>query len=294
MPHLNAATCSTFGSGLLILILLCGNNAAANDIAREVRVGSQGPDLSNGGFLELGLGLELSNNLRVQEDPDKTDNFQLEGAPSISGAFRYRGFFAGFTEGSFDGINIGYNFYSSDFWSYDLLLSSFQGELNIDVDEIEDSDSEAARNRKLLNRDTFYNGAGFRATRYYNDYILQLRLVSDIHHGNGYQATGRVGRHLQLGNWNLHAVGGLVYDSSKLSQYLWGVTAEEATERFPEYTLGGGFRFQLEGGGLYPLTKDWVFRSILRYTWYPEDVFQSPLIDDHFSLSLGGSLNYVF
>ena len=282
--------------GILLIgtsLLVCAS-AMASDIAREVRVGATGPDSSDGGYLEIGALYEMSNQLRVQEDPSKTDDIEIEIALSVSGAFRYRGFFAGFAEGTFDGLNLGYNFYVSRHWSYDLLLSSFNGQLNLDYDEIGDGDSEAARDRKLLNRDTFYNGFGLRATRYYNDYVMQFRLVADVHRGNGYQASARIGRHSQISNWNVHAVAGLVYDSSDLGQYLWGVGPDEATERFPEHQVDGGVRFQLEAGGLYPLSRDWVFRSLLRYTLYPRDVVDSPLIDDSFSLSIGGSINYVF
>lgn len=274
--------------------LLVSTCAFASDIAREVRVGATGPDTSNGGFLEIGASFELLNHHRVQEDPSSTDEIGAEIDLSISGAFSYRGLFAGFTEGSFDGFNIGYNFYAGQHWSYDLLLSSFNGALNVEYDKIGNGDSEAARDRKLLNRDTFYNGFGLRATRYFNDYVAQFRLVADVHGGNGYQASARIGRHSQISNWNVHAVAGLVYDSSDLGQYLWGVSSDEATERFPEHQVDDGVRFQFEAGGLYPLSRDWVFRTMLRYTLFPPDVVDSPLINHSFSLSVGGSINYVF
>jgi len=282
---------SLFGLALSTLVTPMVN---ATDIAREVRVGATGPEGSNSIFLELGLGVEARNQLRVQENPDKTDDLEINFELTVSGGIKYRGFFAGFTEGSFDGLSIGYNLYTGSYWSYDLLLSSFKGEINSEYDEIDDNDTDAARERKLLNRDTFYNGFGLRATNYYGDNILQFRLVTDIHKGKGYQASARIGRHSQLSNWNVHAVAGLVYDSSELGQYLWGVSAKEATERFPEYKIDGGVRFQLEFGGLYPLSRDWVFRSLLRYTLYSSNVADSPLIDDNFSLGWNASVNYVF
>lgn len=266
----------------------------ANDIAREVRIGSVGADYSDGYYVEIGVGGSLGNTHKAQENPADDDEIYLELELLLSGEFRYKGFFGGFTEGTFDGINFGYNFFNTRRLSFDFLASSFNGELDIDYEEIEDSDSEAARTRKLLNRDTFYNGAGLRATAYLEDYILQFRLVSDIHRSNGLQGSARIGRHWQIRNWNFHAIGGFVYDSTDLNRYLWGVSEDEASERFPEYNPGAGWKFQFETGSVYPLRKDWVFRSLLRYTNFSKEVERSPLMVNPFSLSLGVSINYVF
>src|SRR5690606_10404319 len=118
---------------------------------------------------------------------------------------------------------------------------------------------EYLRNYAILHRDTWYTGAGMRVTHYVGPNIVQFRLVTDIHNGNGITSTARFGRAWQVKNWNFHGLGSLVYRSAKTNQYYFGISELEQTTRFPAYRPGSSVDVAFEVGVTYPLSEHWVF-----------------------------------
>lgn len=264
----------------------------AADIATDVRSGNGVPDSSNGGYFEIGATTGYLTSPRVIDDDD--DEGWGVGI-SLAGAYRYKGFFVEASQGTFDGLNLGYNFWNGQHWSADLLASSFNGILDTDnADTIDGRLTEAQRNSELIDQDSFYSGAGIRLTGYYGDYILQYRLVTDTHGGNGVTSTGRLGKSWQVKNWNFHGVVSAEYTSATTNRYWLGVGAAEATTRFPEYDPGASFSFNAEVGVTYPLGKDWVFRSFARYGLLSDEAKDSPLTDDDHWVLFVNSISYVF
>lgn len=265
--------------------------AFAADIATDVRAGSGAPDSSNGGYFELGPSATYGSNPRVNDSDEEGFNLSIE----LGGSYRYKGVFVEASQGSFDGLNLGYNFWNNQHWALDVLAFSISGSFDSkNVDRIDTSLTEAQRDSELEDRNTFYSGAGIRVTGYYADYILQYRLVTDTHGGNGVLSTARLGKSWQLKNWNFHGIVSAQYNSATSNRYWFGVNAEEATTRFPEYEPGTSVSFSAEVGVTYPLGKDWVLRSYARYGVLSSEAKNSPLTDDdHWALFVN-SISYVF
>src|SRR5690606_9694256 len=131
--------------------------------------------------------------------------------------------------------NLGYNLWSNEVWTVDLLASSGYGR-GVDSDNPDISFmSEEDRNLELKKRVYSFRGSGIRATAYFGDYIFQYRLLTDQFSDTGVVSTARLGRSWQIGNWNLHGLASLRYDSARTNQEAFGITASEATTLFPEY-----------------------------------------------------------
>jgi len=110
----------------------------------------------------------------------------------------------------------------------------------------------------------------------------------------GILANARLGQQWQRGNWNLNGYVGVRYYSPDISNYWFGITAEEATERFPSYTAKQAFVPEAEVGASYPLTRDWVFATQFRVEHNPTTVAKSPLVDGKFDTHFSLGIKYVF
>ena len=257
----------------------------AADIAGEVRNGEDGPDTSDGGFLEVGVGASLWNHPQVWND--HKGGYGL----IVSGAYRYKGLFVEAINGTADGVNLGYQLWNDDQWAVDLIgINATNGRTN----PIEPNLPETSRNLWLMDRQTALTGAGLRVTRYFDDYIFQFRVLNDIYNNRGNYGSARLGRSWQYRNWNFHAIGGIEYFDSQFGEHLVGVGADEATRAFPQYSPGSFAQVEGEVGVTYPMTEHWVFRATIRHTFLPDAVTNSPLYEDNYATSLFTSLNYVF
>lgn len=263
----------------------------AGDIAHEVRNGGSSP--GHNSYFELGAVTYIHTEYKTPKNPEKEINTNAGVSLIIGGAYHYKGLFLEAAYGSFDGLNIGYNLWSNNGWSVDLLAASVRGGLTSDND-IKVGDSDQIRSNKLLDRNTFYSGAGVRVTGYLGDYIMQYRLVSDTHGGNGISSSIRMGRHWQIQNWNFHGVAGIEYKSKKTNNYLWGISQAQATERFSEYEADAGFSPHAELGLAYPMSENWVFRTFARYEYLSSEAKDSPLVEKDYIVNLNVSINYVF
>lgn len=284
---------------LILTTVLAAGQSVAADIASDIRNGGDGPDTSDGGYLEVGLAVD-ARLLRNEAKPWITDG--VEGAGweanwntrlTFNGEFRFKGFFAEAARGSLDGMNLGYNVWNNDYWTVDLLASSGMGWGDTDNADIADY-SEELRNAELEKRKFSYRGSGLRATGYFGDYIFQYRLLTDPFADTGVVSTARLGRSWQLGNWNLHGLASLRYDSARTNLEAYGITAAEATARYPEYRPGSGFTYQVEAGATYPISKNWVFRTTARTYQQSDAAKDSPLRLYEKGIVLSSSISYVF
>lgn len=281
-----------FARATLILGCLFSISSFGADIASAVRPG--GEQLrEDGGYFELGVSLNYAQIARDHKERDDLEDFSI--GLSLAGEYRYKGFFVEAAQGSFDGLNLGYTLYETPTWSVDLLAASALGTLDSEDNNVNLTGlNEAQRNEAILERNTFYMGAGVRGTVYLDNYIVQARVVSDIYDDNGASATLRLGRGWQYRNWNFHAVASAEYGTDKTIQYLYGITPEEATTQFNAYKPNAALSFTGEVGVTYPVSENWVFRSALRYTAFPDEIEDSPLVDRDSDIYFFNSINYVF
>ncbi len=267
--------------------------AMASDIAREVRNAGESPLTEDGGYFEIGIVAGLGNQVAEQKNPEDNDNFGGSVGITLNGEYRYKGLFFEASQGSVDGLNFGYTLWNNNTWQLDFLAASVSGGYSTDND-INEDDTEQQRNEKLVDRNTFYTGTGFRITGYLEDYIIQYRLVTDTFDSNGFETSLRFGKHWQYRNWNFHGVVGGDYTSAKAGRYLWGIKADEASERFTAYEPGASVELQAELGLSYPINENLVFRTTARYTHFSDEKSNSPYIKDDHSASLFTTLTYVF
>ncbi|MCL1146408.1 MipA/OmpV family protein [Shewanella marinintestina] len=277
----------------VILCALCWGfprAVIASDIATSV-AGGVDDRLANGGYFELGASVYSVNKVDVRQ----TEHQTLEPSLLISGMYQYKGLFVEMVHQSQDGINLGFNFWNSENWSLDILAANLKTSWarpeGVDPAML----SEAGRNNYLMSEESLYIGAGFRATRYWDDhYVFQYRIVSDYFDGQGIQSSARLGKSWQVRNWNFHALASVEYSSSTLNQYLFGVTDEEATELFPAYKPGNSFSYGLELGVAYPISESLVFRAMYRMNVLSDEVTDSPFNESGYVSFFNASISYVF
>ena len=107
-------------------------------------------------------------------------------------------------------------------------------------------------------------------------------------------ASARYGRQWQLGNWNLQGILGVRFNSAQYNDYLFGVDAIEASERFPVYKPGNAWIPELELAASLPLSKNWVYTSRFRVTSFPGSVTDSPLVVEDHAVFWNTGIHYVF
>lgn len=270
--------------------------ALAGDIGNDIRDAEPSPSSENGGFLELGLIATFGRGIEAQlvEGDDTEYELRINLHPSINAGYRYNRLFVEASDSGFDGLNLGATLFANKTWSVDLLLANIAGEITIESDEPPAPVTEEERNSALLERDSLFIAAGTRVTGYFGDNIVQLRLVSDWYDDNGIQGSARVGRQVQLGNWNLQGIIGARYYSPRFNNYLYGVSSEDQTNRFSEYRAGNAWIPEIELGASVPINKDWVFSSRLRMRRYPNSITDSPLVAENTDATLITGVHYVF
>ncbi|OEG73462.1 structural protein MipA [Shewanella colwelliana] len=270
--------------------ILISSLAVASDIATTV-TGGVDNRLANGGYFELGASVYGINKVDIRQRDHQT----IQPSLLISGVYQYKGLFVEMIHQSQDGINLGFNIWNSDHWSLDILAANLKSTWSR-VDDVDPSTlTEAGRNAYLMSEESIYVGAGFRATRYWDDhYVFQYRIVSDYFDGQGIQSSARLGKSWQVRNWNFHALGSIEYSSSTLNRYLFGIDSDEATELLPEYRPDSSFSYGLELGVAYPLSESFVFRAMYRINVLSDEITDSPFNQaDHLSF-FNASISYVF
>ena len=249
------------------------------------------------------LGITETNLVDQNFQRINTTNSYLESNVEIQ--LRWNGFFyenpgrsQENVDGLFSGDAIGYNFYNSEHWAWDLYgVHAFgKGERVFQSDE----------ERLILRKDSNYR-VGVRATGYYSDYLAQIiatpiSLGSDI---DGFTASMSLRRTWLVKNWNFYGTIGINYQSADIVDYYWGVTEQESQlikqvlgnpdAPFDPYEAKGGFFGVGELGFEYPLSENLVFGGFVTTVARADSVIDSPVTFDGRTVSTAGlSMTYVF
>jgi len=274
----------------LLLLFLSVNTVQAADVTKGARAGSTGPDNTDGGYLELGLGV-----FNVDRDRTKKVDNKPGLAVNISGAYRFKGFFIEASQGAMDGISLGYNVWDGSNWTVDIIGVNAVGEASGGDSEPDYTTlSDEQRIQAIDDREQLYSGAGISLTGFFGNAIVQYRLLTDTIDNNGIRSAARLGYSWQIKNWNFYSVLQADYNSRKTNRYWHAVTEEQASSRYPAYDLGSTIAYSGEIGVTYPLSENIVFRTTARSFQLPDAIANSPLKFDASRTIFTTMISYVF
>lgn len=259
----------------------------ASDISREIRGDS------NVNFFEISTSVGCGQGHRVNADEDAEDSGCGIGI-GLSGAYHWRGFFIEAIEDSYSGINLGYNLWQNEQWQVDFIALNLSGSIS-NKDGLRPNMTEEERNRHIVYRDTITLDAELRATHYWQEYIVQMKFGADYSQNyGGAQAAFLVGKAWQVRNWNFHGLTGVHWYSRQRNEYLWAVSDQEATERFPAYKAHSAINYSIEVGATYPLSEHWVTRARAVAFMWDKSIVDSPLSVSDWAGGIETSISYVF
>lgn len=260
--------------------IICALALAVSSLTQAENIGNLGTeqDDESSGYFQIGFAGGWA-------DRPLEDDFNDFGGLVIEGRYEWNNAFVELTSDSIGvpGFAIGYELWENPNWAVDLVAIPVQGELNPrDIERLENSN---LRKREGLTL------TGVRATRFFNEFILQGHLLPL---GRGTVVSIAAGKFWQIKNWNISALAALRYNSSEVNQRSWDVTAIEASIDFPEYQSGSDVNAMLQLRAEYPITENWVAESTLFYTSVGDSIYDSPLVAKRQAKGIAFEISYVF
>ena len=222
----------------------------------------------SGGFLKIGAGLMY----RTNPYNDKHQGY----ATFINGRYQGKhGLYLEFANGADElnqGLALGWNFYNTPDWHFDLNTVQAHGSMKIHLV------NETASFRE--NRSSSYM-LGLRATGRFDDTTLQLIAaplsISDDIDG-GFYASAWLARRWQLRNWQFHASLGLQFRSKEIIEHYYGLPDGLVIDRLSDHAASSATNISGQLGVSYPLSRHWLFESYYRYTDIASEITDSPLM----------------
>ena len=190
------------------------------------------------------------------------------------------------------GSNVGWKFIRGGEWELSALIE-FQG------DGYESSDSDFLKG--MDDRDP-YIGAGGQVTWQPSKWGFTLKGTTDIaSESDGSQVTGKVHWTNKSGPFVLKLAGGGAWQSEDYVDYYFGVKSSEAGSlldpplvRRP-YSPSDEINYNLAGLVFYQQPESpWLITSGLKYTFYGDDVDDSPITSDDQELAVFFGVGYSF
>jgi len=223
----------------------------------------------SGGYLKLGLGY------RGEVSPYHEER---SGASFVvSGRYQWKnGLFIEAPGGANQlnpGFGFGYNFYNTEHWSFDVINQLSHGGVEYRARNRDGQSIDFARDATM--------STGIRATGAIDQNTIQFTLLPyayDSEFDNGLYASLWLAKQWQVKNWSIYSAIGFQYRSKELLNYYYGVAKDIAINGTPAYEAGAGVNSTIQFGLDYPITKNWVFESYVRYTQIASSMSDSPFI----------------
>jgi MipA family protein len=261
----------------MALLVVSGVSLAQNS---ELRTGS--PHFVEDGWdVQLGAGLVSSSGELYR---GMKDEHGLTGLLDI-----------GYSNGNFyfianeeDGILLGYSLLRDENWVLDAVLGPKFGM------DFTDSDEFDGQLRHLGNREVDGH-FGARFTWYGDANRVSMSLTRDVtgvH--DGYLATADYQQEWQLRNWLVTGRAGLALFSAKMTNYMAGVSASEATSAFPQFKADPGQAVFFDVIADYPVNENWIFEAKLTLIKISSEFTESPIAGDDTLTVLTTGLKYQF
>lgn len=241
----------------------------------------------NGGYLKIGYGYKNEKSPYYSEVNG--------GSLFVNGRYQWEGLFVEVFHGANErneGLSVGYNFYNTEHWNFDINTVKAHGKIQ---NEIHDTD------KIFLQEFDSATMVGLRATGHYGQTTMQFLVapyliddeVDDAVDSSLY-ASAWLGHTWQIKNWAIHGSVGLEYRSGDLLDYYYGISAAEASAHFGQYKAGAGIDLTTQLSASYPISKDWLFESYLRYTDLADSIDESPVVQFASSFANRAKVNTEF
>ena len=288
----------------LTIALCCGSlcTAAMPTNAAESDDGIFAAISAGTGFVQKS---GLNSNLDVDDDYSGFLFLDLELRAQWQGLFvEFPGRSQKKIDGQFSGASVGYNFYNTQNWSYDVYVVNSSRNSNFRVS--------SSKKTLKIRRASDYR-LGLRASGYFDDLFAQFIVTPYSFRDaiGGIEASASVRQNWQYRNWNIYNSIGVRYRSKDIVNHYYGVDEALSTritellkddpnndklvDYFSPYTASGGLSLHGEVGFEYPLSENMVFGGFFQYVVASDAAKDSPLfLGDRIGNAFGLSITYVF
>lgn len=222
-----------------------------------------------------GFGLDLAAAYRFEPYPEIGDD------GLASSRFSYRGErFAAL------GPNLSYLMFGRERpWSFKTILAS-----SLDGHDASDTDFLSGMDERRITTE-----GGFEASYETGvaDFSLSTRndLLSEH---DGYRVDAEISRSWWLGRFIMTPEISYSYWDGDRSDYYFGVRPSEAAAGRRAYDLDGTGNWGLSLMGVTKLTPQWFMLAGAKYTYYDEDIEDSPIVDKYYSYRVFFGIGYKF
>lgn len=125
----------------------------------------------------------------------------------------------------------------------------------------------------------FESGLGFAYESWFGEWeLIALTDISGNHEGQ--EASLTYGKTFELNRFSIKPSAGLVWQSSKLADYYYGVKKEEATADRKAYELESVLNYEVGLNVDVALTRHWSLMTEARVEFLNSDIQNSPIVED--------------
>lgn len=140
-------------------------------------------------------------------------------------------------------------------------------------------------------------GAGAQAIWQTEKFGLKLKGTGDIaDNSNGDRFSGEGFFKTREGSWFFGGAAGVEYVSEGYNDHYFGVDSSEAIPGVrPAYAPNDGTNFYIDGSVIYQApSSNWMYIGFAKYTFFDDDVDDSPITEDDKMLTLAVGVAYTF
>ncbi|HYQ71935.1 MAG TPA: MipA/OmpV family protein, partial [Gammaproteobacteria bacterium] len=125
---------------------------------------------------------------------------------------------------------------------------------------------------------------------------FKLSAVTDVtDNSDGQQVVGEVFYKYRTGDLMLQPSAGFVWQSEDYNDYYYGVKNKEAVPGRPAYSADDDFNYRLGAVAIYQQkTSPWMLAGGLRYTFFGDEITDSPIVDEDEELMAFIGVAYTF
>ena len=250
-------------------------SSSAESLADDTLTTPLSDEDRSGGFLKVGYGYGAQLNPYMDEDKGAelfiNGRYQWESRLFVELA-TYRVLR--------DGLNVGYNFYNTEQWNYDITTLAAHGEIRVKVDDQGEQLYKTSNDTQMI---------GLRATGAFEQTTVQFMLAPislNNDYDNAIYASAWLDHSFQFKNWQLYGSLGVEYRSADMLDYYYGISEDVATESFAAYSPSSGIDVTAEVGASYPISQNWLFETYYKYTDLSDSITDSPIMQ--FASALDG------